>query len=213
MPVPCRRRQAYDVPSTVSRGAYSPISLSVSLSALPPSLRSSADHSSPSMSADGEPLSKSYATQHRSSACARVDYFSKSSGFRIFKWRLNETGSLAASFSLSLYPASRPPCERLSASVLTELDPDGAARHGDVPTPRVCQDPSIYLSFFFFVYVEYIYPVLVLAAETFAIFLPPILRLREGRFLGRRSNAVPASSLIPSANPFERRIPMLLREP
>lgn len=39
MPVPCRRRQAYDVPSTVSRGAYPPISLSlsVSLSALPSS--------------------------------------------------------------------------------------------------------------------------------------------------------------------------------
>lgn len=49
--------------------------------------RPNADHSS--LSADGEPLSKSYATQHRSS----VDYFSKSSGSRIFKWRLNETGS------------------------------------------------------------------------------------------------------------------------
>lgn len=45
MPVPCRRRQAYDVPSTVSRGAYPPISLSLSVSlsaALPSSLRSPA---------------------------------------------------------------------------------------------------------------------------------------------------------------------------
>jgi len=77
MPVPCRRRQAYDVPSTVSRGAYT-VDLPILLRLLirPPVLsslaRSSADHSSPSLSADGEPLSKSYATQRRSSARALI---------------------------------------------------------------------------------------------------------------------------------------------
>lgn len=111
MPVPYRRRrQAYDVPSTVSPRrtyTYTRRSPSVSLSLCPPCLlvspldRSNADHSS--LSADGEPLSKSYATRDRSS----VDYFSKSSGSRIFKWRLNETGS----------PPRSVPCERLSASV------------------------------------------------------------------------------------------------
>lgn len=154
MPVPCRRRQAYDVPSTVSRGVLAPISLFVSLprpslsssltSSLPsshpsasfpisilpsPLVRSSArslaraseraDHSS--QSASGEPLSKSYAIRRRSS----VDYFSKSSGSRIFKWRLNETGSFLFLLFDSLQSLPQR-CERLFAfarSSGSRLDP------------------------------------------------------------------------------------------
>src|SRR5580765_5289375 len=87
MPVPFDgeaglRRSIYGIATPYTRR-----SPSISLSLYPPfhvsSLaRSNTDHSS--LSADGEPLSKSYATQHRSS----VDYFSKSSGSSIFKWRL-----------------------------------------------------------------------------------------------------------------------------
>lgn len=96
-----RHRRAY---------TYTRRSPSVSLSLCPPCLlvspldRPNADHSS--LSANGEPLSKSYATRHRSS----VDYFSKSSGSRIFKWRLNETGS--PSPPLPLPPSRSVPCER-----------------------------------------------------------------------------------------------------
>jgi len=137
MPVPCRRRQAYDVPSTVSRAAYSrrsppsPILSFVSLLCSFPSIRRLPRLSrlSPrslerrsflpvSVCASGEPLSTSYATRRRSS----VDYFSKSSGSRIFKWRLNETGSAV--------PLSGPlrPCERLLACA--ELDP---GRRSNIP--------------------------------------------------------------------------------
>lgn len=155
MPVPCRRRQAYDVPSTVSRGvilapispfvssshrsfpsSHPPVPFSVSILPFPPA-RSRERRSfllvSVCMRASGEPLSKSYATRRQSS----VDYFSKSSGSRIFKWRLNETGS-----SLVLLPDSLRSCERLFASA--KLDP------GDVRTLRspgsfsVCSSLSLF---------------------------------------------------------------------
>lgn len=84
------------------------------------------------VSGHGEPLSKSYATHRRSS----VDYFSESSGSRIFKWRLNETGSPVASPSRSsLLLAMR---ERGGCLPPSRLDPDGALQ-----TPRL---PGISLS-------------------------------------------------------------------
>lgn len=171
MPVPCRRRQAYDVPSTVSRGAYSPISLSlsVSLSALPSLARSSADHSSPSLSADGEPLSKSYATQHRSSARALI----------IFP-RAAVPEFLNGGW---MKPVLRPPLSVL----LPSCKRPSPFWQSWIPALHVYRDPSFYFShslsrsllLFFSVYVKYIYPVPILAAETFAIFLPPIPRLRR----------------------------------
>lgn len=90
MPVPCRQRQAYDVPSTVSRGSYPPISPSLCLLIRPSILfarRSSADHSSPSLCLRMESrfLRVTQLTVGRPRALARVDYFSKSSGSRIFK--------------------------------------------------------------------------------------------------------------------------------
>lgn len=121
-------KRAYDVPSTVSprRILYTLAEISLhlpfSLSTFTRLLaRSNADHSS--LSVDGEPLSKSYATQHRSS----VDYFSKSSGSRIFKWRLNETGFPRSCLSPSrLFPSAA--CERMSASVELETDDSDSAR-------------------------------------------------------------------------------------
>lgn len=173
MPVPCRRRQAYDVPSTVSRRTRrSPCS------PLPPRLpficsfvRSLARPPIILLlsfaAADGEPLSKSYATQRRSS----VDYFSKSSGSRIFKWRLNETGSPAVSlsFSLSACLGSLPPRKRLSFSASVEY----GSRRGSNPT----FSSESRFSFFLLssVDIEYVCRLVsVVGVETVATLLPSV---------------------------------------
>lgn len=180
MPVPCRRRrQAYDVPSTVSRGVLADLlslsrSRSRSLGRFPfllipppppvvprPFARALIIPPRLSLSADGEPLSKSYATQRRSS----VDYFSKSSGSRIFKWQLNETGSPGARGRA--LPASRfpRPRERLvcvcGACILYST-------FTGIPlaiSPLSSLSPLLSSISCLFVHIECL-PVLVLAAET-----------------------------------------------